>query len=110
MARTRQQQQRGAEHGTDLTRTDLPKRPDPMARILGLYERLVRLRPELSEPLLTRCKDLTERYRPLGQERVLGVAEAVRFTGLTPTRIQQLGKEGRIGEFRDGRWRFSEAE
>jgi len=96
-----------------LARSDLPERPDPEAaltRILELYERFVKKYPDHAKGLLERCEELTRTYRSLEGERVLGVIDAVRFTGLTPARIQQLGKAGRAGELRDGRWRFSEAE
>lgn len=79
-------------------------------RILGLYERYVREYPEQAVALLERCRELTERYRPLGTERVLGLKEATLFTGFTRRRVWELAREGIVGESTGDSWRFSEAE
>lgn len=79
-------------------------------RVLSLYERYVREHPEQAVALLERCSELTERYRPLGTERILGTGEASLLTGLSRGRLCQLAREGILGESRGDDWWFSEAE
>ena len=113
MAETRHQEQgKGgvATPANELATHQLPERPDPMARILELYEEFVRTYPLKAKTLLRLCEALTEQYRPLGSERVLSTARAARFTKLTSGRIKQIARAGTCGESIDGHWRFSEQE
>lgn len=101
----------------NLDRSTLPPRPaellaSSLSDVVFTFERFARAHPEQAEEAAKRCVEIAGRYRPLNTERVLGMADAVRITGLSEARIKQLASDEnrKFGEKKGSRWVFSEAE
>ena len=79
-----------------------------MTHILGLYEQFVKAHPEAAVTLLARCRDLTDKYRPLSDLRNLNTRQASQLMGVSRKRVWELYQAGRLGACVDGKPRFSE--